>query len=531
MAEMIPPVFGRGPACEEQLFRLLASHLSDEWTVWWSLAYSQLAGDAAGGGEIDFVCLHPQHGIVLLEIKGGTLDCCNGQWFQDGRKLPVAPEKQLAKHLHALLHYLKTGLRLVPLPFPIAGALWFPGCTRPEQEPAGLAGRTLYAEDLAEPETALMRLLVQESRPVPAPLPVASLKLLLSPTVSFQPGWLPRRSLREAQLMKLTQEQAAAFDAFSQFPALRIRGCAGSGKTVLALRHAMNQAAAGKRVLLLCFNLLLAEHLRRLTADFPLIEAIAVNDFLCKLLNRPPEDTSEFWHQLACDAVEPARLLAERNPYDAILVDEGQDFAPRVWAAVKELVAPQTRFVIFYDPVQNIFERDLRALPAFPWPEAVLTLNCRNTRNVADLLLPYAPAGIRISEDAPAGEPAEHYCAVSREGLRARLVQILHRLREEEGVPLEDILLIGAHAVSRMKLGEVFAEFPGLRYFTYRKFKGLEAPVLILLDVSDRDPLWNGMARYTAISRAIHKVILLHLSAGENAPGRGNRFLRFPGRV
>ncbi len=66
-----------------------------------------------------------------------------------------------------------------------------------------------------------------------------------------------------------------------------------------------------------------------------------------------------------------------------------------------------------------------------------------------------------------------------------------------------------------MALKDILGEFPDLRYFTYRKFKGLEAPVLILLDVSDADPLWDRAARYTAISRAIHRLIILELGEAE----------------
>lgn len=513
MAEMIPPVFGRGPACEQQVFRVLETTLSPEWVVWWSLSYSQIAGDVVGGGEIDFVCLHPAHGIVVLEIKGGEIDYRAGQWYQDGRKLPVPPEKQLAKNRHALLHYLKRGLHQSQVTFPVASAVWFPGCSRIKTEPTGLMGLMLYSNDLHHPEAALLNLLARDSHPMSAPIDVDQIKTLLSPTISFQPGWIPRRTLREAQLAKLTQEQATTFDAFSQFPGLRIRGCAGSGKTLLALRHAMSQAAEGKRVLLLCFNLLLADHLKRLTASYPQITTAAVNDFLCDLLKRTPTDSAEFWHQLAYDAVAPAQILAETNPYDTIIVDEGQDFAPRIWKVVKGLVAEKTRLIVFYDPAQNIFCRDLSELPEFPWPEAVLTLNCRNARSVADVLLPYAPNDLRISIDAPSGEPAEFYSATTRKGLRARLNHVLKRLTEEEHIPLQDILLIGAHVVGRMDLGETLAEFPGLRYFTYRKFKGLEAPVLILLDVTDKDPLWNDSAKYTAISRAIHKVIVLNLTS------------------
>lgn len=511
MAEMIPPFFGRGPACEQQVFHVLKTGLSSEWVVWWSLAYSQIAGDVAGGGEIDFVCLHPQRGMVVLEVKGGAMDYRAGQWFQDGRKLLTPPERQLAKNLHALLHYIKRGLHQPKLSFPIAAAVWFPACERLPKEPTGLLGLTLYCNELLNPETALLNLLARDSHPVTAPIDVDRIKRLLTPTLTFQPGWTPRRALSDAQLAKLTEEQTITFDAFSQFPALRIRGCAGSGKTLLALRHALNQAATGKRVLLLCFNLLLAEHIQRLAAAQPLIEAIAINDFLCRLLNREPTEDPAFWHTLVEDARVPAQALGEKGAYDTIIIDEGQDFSPQMWDVVKALVTQNTRFFIFYDPMQNIFARDLSAIPEFPWPEAVLTLNCRNARSVADLLLPYAPNDLRISVDAPVGEPTESYSAENKKGLRARLHQVLKRLTEVEKIPIEDILLIGAHVENRMDLEKIFADFPGIRYFTYRKFKGLEVPVLILLDICEHDPLWNDLAKYTAISRAIHKVILLNL--------------------
>ena len=197
--------------------------------------------------------------------------------------------------------------------------------------------------------------------------------------------------------------------------------------------------------------------------------------------------------------------------YDAVIVDEGQDFSPLVWTAVKALVPEKADFIVFYDPAQNIFQRNLSAMPEFPWPEAVLTQNCRNTRSVCTVLKPYAPEGMTISDEAPSGEAPEVYSASSVGALRERLLGVLERLVEVEHIPLSDIVVIGAHAHPKMALEQVDARYPGLKYFTYRKFKGLEAPVLILLDVDEQNPLWDTAARYTAISRAVHKLILLNL--------------------
>ena len=508
MARTFPDDLPAAPASERVVFAALKARLPDPWQVWHGVAYS--AAQTGAEGEMDFVVAHPERGLVVIEVKGGQLTCRGGRWFQDGRRLREAPAAQATREAHALVRAWEARFNAPP-PFPVAHAVWFPGVKPFVPEPLDLAGITLYADDLRDPESALVRLLAAEGHAVKAPVDFAALEALLSPTVEVHRDWVLRRDLQDASIARLTEEQARAFDAFAEFRRFRVRGCAGSGKTLLALRQAHVWAAAGKRVLLLCFNLLLAERLRELVAPGAAIRAVAVNDLFRELLGREDDGTPEFWHTLARDALAPARALAARRAYDAVIVDEGQDFSPDQWAAVQALVPEDANFLIFYDPAQNIFDRDPAALPAFGCPDAVLTTNCRNTRGVFATLRPYAPDGVRAFPDAPAGDATEVYRAANRPALRARLRALLARLIRDEGVPPQDILLIGGRALPNMALADVLADFPGLRYYTYRKFKGLEAPILILVDVRDGDPLWGRAARYTAISRAIHRLFILEL--------------------
>lgn len=514
MATLFPSVCA-GPEVERQVYTALERNLPAAWTVWHGIAYSALAGTAEGEGEIDFICAHPHHGIVLIEVKGGVLDVREGRWFQDGRRLRESPALQATRHRHALIGILQQALHVHALPFPVAHALCFPACGRPTVEPLECAGITLTIEDLSAPEPFLLRLLAAEGRTPTAPLPMEALHRCFLPAVRYAPNWQTRRSLAEAQIAKLTAEQARTLDAFRAFSRLRVRGCAGSGKTLLALRRAAQLAAEGKKVLLLCFNVLLADHLARLTAQMsPGLEATAINPFLCRLLNRTDDGSREFWHTLAADALPFAQRLAEEHAYDAVIVDEGQDLSPALWKVVTALVPSDAHFIIFYDPDQNIFQRDLSAIPSFPWPEAILSVNCRNTRRVFETLRPYLVGTIAVSPEAPVGEPPEVYTSVTKSGVRARLRAVLSNLLAQ-GITPPEILLLGAHTLPKMDLANLLVEVPGLRYFSYRKFKGLEAPVLILVDVDERNPLWNREALYTAISRAIHKIILLRLDPTE----------------
>ena len=86
-----------------------------------------------------------------------------------------------------------------------------------------------------------------------------------SSSARLSPSSSPRRSAP----LRLTEQQYRVLDMLSRQSRVAIAGCAGSGKTFLAAEKARRLAAQGFRVLLVVFNVLLAEHLRRGLADVP----------------------------------------------------------------------------------------------------------------------------------------------------------------------------------------------------------------------------------------------------------------------
>jgi len=58
----------------------------------------------------------------------------------------------------------------------------------------------------------------------------------------------------DEQLVELTREQALALRRLARNHRMAIYGCAGSGKTMLAVEHARRLAQAGQQVLFVCFN-------------------------------------------------------------------------------------------------------------------------------------------------------------------------------------------------------------------------------------------------------------------------------------
>ena len=139
-----------------------------------------------------------------------------------------------------------------------------------------------------------------------------------------------RRTMEEfgKRVEELTAEQYRVITLLRLEPQVLISGAAGSGKTLVAAEKAMRLADSGMHVLFLCHNPLLAQHVRRLIAGSP----VEVQDFNSWVRSKVGEwkDGTEVWtpyHEPVESEVLVAldRVLVEPK-YDAVIVDEGQDF-------------------------------------------------------------------------------------------------------------------------------------------------------------------------------------------------------------
>lgn len=159
----------------------------------------------------------------------------------------------------------------------------------------------------------------------------------------------------------------------------RVKGPAGSGKSLVLAGRAAELAKMGKRVLLVTFNITLINYLMDLVVQYAqsgkVRRQITALNFhaWCSRLAIETGHASEYdqmWkdhapHHVLSDvlpsaAKEWASALDEPQRYDAILVDEGQDFMPSWWQALRaslSKVSPEALLVA--DAHQNIY--DVRA--------------------------------------------------------------------------------------------------------------------------------------------------------------------------
>ena len=469
------------------------------------------------------------YGVVVVEVKGKGIAHEDDQWViqRRGRARRTDPVTQPRDGMYAMRDSLyahprwgtrqrvKFGHALV-FPFDTFGAEFaLPDCPR---------WRITDRVQLAHLVDRLRAVLDQQD----APYRTADYDDL-DTIEDWRYGRMPlQRDLvaqaaeREARPDRLTQDQAVLLDAIRLLGRAEIRGGAGSGKTWLALEQARRLSHQGKRVALLCHSRGLATFLERRTDGWDRKRKPAYVGTFHGLGDewgaevRTDNDTDlDCWeHELPAQMVALAGALPEGRKFDAVVVDEVQDFADAWWEALlAALKDPETgQIYVFADDGQRVFP--LFADTPISMPTLLLDQNLRNTRQIAETFQSLGatrmrPAGSDGPEvefvECPANEAvSEADDAVDRfldDGWRPEDVALL-TIGSRHNIQLEQVEINGQDGYWAMYWA-MYWDKGSVFYGHVLGFKGLEcrAVVLALNESGGRDRskerLYVGMSRAT----------------------------------
>ncbi len=571
MARMYPqwlPASGKSNA-ERKLFTVLQNQLPDDYTVLWSIDWTMPRSSGYGGGvresEVDFLVLHPVKGILILEVKGGGVgyDGTRHEWYTinvHGARLPIKdPFEQAKDGKHAILRELTQQVPQLWLRDACRNSVFGHAVVVPDIVKDRLANRPTRPDNLVLDRQDLQPGTVQAAiedaynlwtRSTTRPLGQRAVNEIIK---LYAPTWYIRPLLADvfeeehAQLNQLTEQQFNILDLLRWQKRVAISGCAGSGKTFLAIEQAQRLARRGFKVLLTCYNRNLAnwlrEHLTTLAdRDMALgnIEVMNFHRIASRLCNRAsiplPEDESHaFDEDFALGLIEACDRVEER--YDAILADEGQDFADSWWDALLCLLRSPDKglFYVFYDDNQRIYGRNsIYPVPADHYYP--LAVNCRTTRTIHEEMMQHYntsnSAGLPTCK-GPEGRAVERMATIStKTGEQRTLLELLNRLTAEERIAIEDIVLLSPanSTTSRFREGTILGRKYRLSWkmedsyvpntltcCSIFAFKGLEKTVVIL---AEPDKIQGYAEReqlaYVALSRAkSHLIILGQIARGQ----------------
>jgi hypothetical protein len=548
MAILIPDVPKQCSVSERLVCERLGRELPDDWVLLHSLG---LPGhETKIWGEADIVVISAD-GVFALEVKGGSVSCRDGTWHfespgREGYTKKESPWAQAMGTMVAIRAKLREadqvfkdtlfgfGVVMPMTTFTTTGAEIISDVLldrRNFNEKLGpYVGRlkrywsTAYREKHGKSFKALTLTQIRLARQV--------LRPDLETTLSVG-GWLTGI---EQRLLHLTNEQVRASRRMAANPRTIVRGQAGTGKTVIALERARQLSEQGARVLYLCFNQLLAEHVRAGLAGDRRAQNVDVwhahslyRDIIDKagLIERlAAADASDpaFFAQVFPALAADALCTGEVKPYDAFVVDEAQDLLTAAHLDVFDLLLREGlergRWHLFLDPRQNIYgaeeqeAADERLKTAYPAFEDLFE-NCRNTRQVAVQASIISGVDLAIA-GAPDGLPCDNVYYTSQEDLIDRLSTLVSELlardvrpghvailstRKRENSLLRDVPQIAGRRIADVA-DQAALKAGAILFSTMHAFKGLERPVVIAIDMDEiGQPAWQ-MLHYAGLSRA-----------------------------
>ena len=180
--------------------------------------------------------------------------------------------------------------------------------------------------------------------------------------------WLkpPFHSKRQGEKLKLTAKQK---NHSKPKPGhRRIRGAAGSGKTLVIAYRAAKLAAEGHKVLVMTFNLTLWHYIKDMVASTPFDfewKNITFNHFhgFCNdILNElsVPKPSKNYFDEVVPKVEEAiSDINIDRFKFDAILIDEGQDCKWEWYNLLSKFLNERDELLFVCDKNQNIYGREL----------------------------------------------------------------------------------------------------------------------------------------------------------------------------
>lgn len=538
MAKMIPSMGPREfhPLSREDVIYQALLSLPDDFYVVHSLRMVTARNDTIQDSEADFVVFNQNLGIICIEAKSGKVSYRDGSWFYaSGRKMKHGgPFNQASNAVYRLLDtFEEAKISDVAQRCKIIHAVWFPSIDRVDflrsnTPPEAQAKLTLFKDDLLDPEPTIRSIFgLDVGNQKKTQLSDKDLEVILfrilCPSFELIPSKRYRYDLENLSFIRLLDSQQRVLDFIVDQRSAVINGPAGSGKTLIALERARRAAKEGGRVLFLCYNALLQRELKDRLAGSTSIDVYTIAGFACKECGISEPD----YERLA----EKLITYSERGgfPYRHIVIDEGQDFGiadieqSDVLAFLRDLTQQSDgTFYLFYDKNQLIQGSGLPTFLSEADCKLSLYVNCRNTKKIAlsSTGALSVPTKCETTEASVAGRMPQMKVANDAE----KTAQIIDdEINELKSRGIEDIVVLTCKTPQRSRVSQ-FVQGDKWRagrtpFYSCRRFKGLEADAVILIDVDET--LWrsedeglpydarDGLMYYTGASRAKHELRII----------------------
>jgi len=462
---------------ERRVAERLQQKLEDDYLLWYDIPVGP------SNSHPDFVVLHPQRGILILEVKDWKLETIHAADRQsvqiltpNGLKYVANPLEQARQCAHAVIDCLKRDKQLIAssgrfsgqLSFPWGYGAVFPNITRYDFESAQLQyvmepSHVICKDEMTEAveAEAFQQRLWEMFRVKFAGLltlpQIDRVRWHLFPDIRLDPQKTADLFAGDNASAESGQSEFGAFPDLVRVMDLQqeqlarslgeghrvVHGVAGSGKTLILGYRAIHLAAACTRpILILCYNRKLAEKLDHWMRQRELHGKVIVQTFhkwcLAQLTTynvgvpQGVEGNAFFEQMVAKVILAVERKQIPGGQYDALLIDEGHDFRPEWFKLVVQMVNPASNsLLVLYDDAQSIYQESAKRKFSFKsvgieaqGRTTVFKINYRNTREVLRVAAAFAADLLAQHDTDEDHVPTLEPISVGRDGPRPLFIQL-----------------------------------------------------------------------------------------------------------
>lgn len=497
------------------------SNLNDDYYVFHSFEINKIADRKNYDFEIDFIIFHAAKGIIILEAKAGQIRYENNQWLYSNG-IPMShdgPFTQAKNNKYELKEYIKQKKD----PFDIlktckfSHSVCFPsikdGTLNNIILPANAPREIILSyEDLNNIEVSIDRIFKYDDQKYNMEKDLNESQVhylinsILAPKFNLVPSMDIINKEKNKRFNRMIEEQIVLLDFLHYQKIATIAGAAGTGKTMIAIEKAKRLADQGDKVLFLCYNKNLNTFLRSNYENYN-VDYYTLDAFSYKITGLFDNTFQKLENHLT-------EVFANDKDfeYDHIIIDEGQDFGlndinEQKIIEILDLIIKNKNgnFYIFYDRNQLVNSFKIPDYIVNSDCKITLYKNCRNTIKIADTSMKVIDKKAELFDSAIIGTKPVFKVIKNDDDTFSYINLFIDKYLK---AGYKDIVILSLKSYEKSVLYEKYRHNYYLynnkeyQWTTTRKYKGLEADVIILIDVEDEIFQQDKLLFYVGASRA-----------------------------
>ena len=492
---------------EKVVFDCLKNQLDDNYYVFYSISWIYNNFGVKEQSEVDFLVFDPRYGYLCIEVKGGqSIRIEDNVWYikesNSERKLKRSPFEQAEASMRYFLDYYAETYNFNFKG--IFGAMvFFPNF----QVPDGFGNRPkellVTSNEMFDLEKKIRKAFIfwKNKNKSVANLSDEQQKNFIQLVqkkiaLSAAAGSLIQYKTKQFEVINRVQENFIYFiKNINQF---YIKGVAGTGKTLIGLKLAIEYSQRGLKTIFVCYNKYLANYISRQLSGYnvdiiSIEEFVSLNDNFDVIQEKKLEISLSKYHKM----------------YDSIIVDEAQDLSEEMAFLIRTMLKDDIKsyLCILFDDTQNLYDRNFSDAFIIDIPPFLLRENLRNTSSIYSWATDKSNLGKDVVTNPIQGPEPISRIFNDLESYYNYLEILLNELVYKENVALKSIVILVDDSIYENLNFDDKLNFnvtddqkseSGLRIIKVSNFKGLESDVIIYT----RSNNYSQVRSYIAYTRA-----------------------------